>query len=201
MTGKNWSRSSVSAAAQRARDAATQAVPKAKNAVPLARSAGVTVRHSAEDAVAWAAPMVKDARAWAAPHVEHVGLAVRDKIAPAIAERIAPAISDAIVEAAHRLDAPTAPRRRLWPRVLAGVAMLAAAGSAVAAAVLRRRPTGMEFGTEGGTAQQGEADHGATAQVATGDMAAGDSTSPTSSDAGDPADETEGNANGRVHSS
>jgi hypothetical protein len=185
MTSKNWSRSSVAAAAQRARDAAAQAVPKAKNA-------GLTARHSAEDAVAWAAPMVNDARAWAAPHVEQAGLAVRDKIAPVIAERIAPAISDAIVEAAHRLDAPAAPRRRLWPRVLAGVAMLAAAGSAVAAAVLRRRPTGMEFGTEGGPAEQGASD----------EMAAGDSTSPTSPDpeASSPADE-EGKANGRVRSS
>src|SRR5215469_14139832 len=189
MTSKNWSRSSVSAAAQRARDAAAHAVPKAKNAVPLARSAGLTARHSAEDAVARVAPIVNDARAWAAPHVEQVGLAVRDKIAPAIAEKIAPAISDAIVEAAHRLDAPTAPRRRLWPRVLAGVAMLAAAGSAVAAAVLRRRPTGMEFGAEGGPAGQGAADRGATARGATDKMAAGNGTSPTSSDpeAGSPA--------------
>lgn len=194
MTSKNWSRPSVSAAVQRARDAAAQAVPKAKNAVPLARNAGLTARHSAEDAVAWAAPKVKDARAWAAPHVEQAGLAVRDKIAPAIA--------DAIVEAAHRLDAPAAPRRRLWPRVLAGIAMLAAAGSAVAAAVLRRRPTGMEFGTEGGPAEQGAADRGATAQGATDEMAGGDSTSPTSSDpeASSPADE-EGKANGRVRSS
>jgi len=188
MTSKNWSRSSVSAAARRARDAAMQAVPKAKNAVPLAKNAGLTARHSAEDAVAWAAPKVNDARAWAAPHVEQVGLAVRDKIAPAI--------SDAIVEAAHRLDAPTAPRRRLWPRVLAGIAMLAAAGSAVAAAVLRRRPTGMEFGTEGGTAEQGAADRAGTAQGATDEMAAGDSTSPASSDP-----EASGPADGQVHSS
>ena len=188
MTSKNWSRSSVSAAAHRARDAAMQAVPKAKNAVPLAKNAGLTARHSAEDAVAWAAPKVNDARAWAAPHVEQVGLAVRDKIAPAI--------SDAIVEAAHRLDAPTAPRRRLWPRVLAGIAMLAAAGSAVAAAVLRRRPTGMEFGTEGGTAEQGAADRAATAQGATDEMAAGDSTSPASSDP-----EASGPADGQVRSS
>jgi hypothetical protein len=191
MTSKNWSRFSMSAAAQRARDAAAQAVPKAKNAVPLAKNAGLTARHSAEDAVAWAAPMVNDARAWAAPHVEQAGLAVRDKIAPAI--------SDAIVEAAHRLDAPTAPRRRLWPRVLAGIAMLAAAGSAVAAAVLRRRPTGMEFGPEGGPGGQGTVDRGATAQGATRDMAAAKGTSP---EAGNPADdEDEGKGNGRVRSS
>jgi hypothetical protein len=177
MTSKNWSRPSVAAAAQRARDAATQAVPKAMNAVPLARNAGLTARQSAEDAIAWATPKVNDARAWAAPHVEQAGLAVRDKIAPAIAEKIAPAISDAIIEAAHRLEGPAAPRRRLWPRVLAGVAMLAAAGSAVAAAVLRRRPTGMEFGAEGSTA--GTPDHGATA---TDEMTTEAGTTPPSSD-------------------
>jgi hypothetical protein len=88
--------------------------------------------------------------------------------------------------------------------VLAGIAMLAAAGSAVAAAVLRRRPTGMEFGAEGGPAGQGAADRGATAQGTTHEMAAGNGTSPTSSDreAGSlDDDEDEGKGNGRVRSS
>jgi hypothetical protein len=76
-----------------------------------AKSAGLTAKQSAEEALAWAAPRVKDARAWAAPHVEQAGLAVRDKIAPAISEKIAPTISSALVEAAHRLD-DSAPRRR-----------------------------------------------------------------------------------------
>jgi len=81
--------------------------------------------------------------------------------------------------------------------------MLAAAGSAVAAAVLRRRPTGMEFGTEGSPAEQGAADHAATAQGAADEMAAGDSTSPTSSDPEEsgPAGEREGKANGQVRPS
>jgi hypothetical protein len=125
--------------AQRARDAATQVVPVAKNAVPMAKNVGLTAKQSAEDAMARVAPRVKDARAWAAPHVEQAGLAVREKIAPAISEKIAPAISDALIEAAYRLDNPP-PRRRRWPRVLAGIAMLAATGSAVAAAVLGLRP-------------------------------------------------------------
>lgn len=127
MTRKNTS----AQAKQRALDTASQVVPMAKNA-------GLAARQSAEDAVAWAAPHVKDARSWAAPHVEQAGLAVRDKIAPAISEKIAPTISSALVEAAHRLD-DTQTRRRRWPKVLAGIAMFAAVGSAIAAAVLRRR--------------------------------------------------------------
>jgi hypothetical protein len=180
MTRKNGAGGSVAAAAQRARDAATHAVPMAKNAVPMAKNAGVTARQSAEDAVAWATPRVMDARAWAAPYVEQAGLAVRDKIAPTI--------SDALLDAAHRLDV-SAPRRRLWPRVLAGIAMLAAAGSAIAAGVLRRRPTGMEFGSTGGAS-----DPGATAQGATDEMASGDTTSPAD-------DDEEGKTNGQVASS
>jgi hypothetical protein len=189
LTRKNGSRPTVATVAQRARDTATQAVPVAKNAgatarqsaedaVVIAKNAGATARQSAEDAVAWATPRVMDARAWAAPYVEQAGVAVRDKIAPAI--------SDALVDAAHRLDV-SEPKRRVWPRVLAGIAMLAAAGSAVAAAVLRRRPTGMEFGSTGATSE-----HGATAQGAAGEMAAGESGE---------ADDKEGKTNGPVSSS
>jgi hypothetical protein len=186
MTRKNRAGGSVAAAAQRARDAAAHAGPIAANAAEMAKNAGVAARHSAEDAARWATPRVHDARAWAAPYVEQAGLAVRDKIAPAISEKIAPAISDAIVDVAHRIDV-SAPRRRIWPRVLAGIAMIAAAGSAVAAAVLRRRPTGMEFGSTGDTS-----DRGATAQGATGEMAADDSSH---------ADDEEGKTDGQVASS
>jgi hypothetical protein len=148
MTKKNRVRVSGDRAKQRARDTASQVVPTAKNAVPIAKNAGQAAKQTAEDAVAWAAPRVKDARTWAAPHVEQAGLAVRDKIAPAISEKIAPAVSSALVEAARRLDDTPAKRRR-WPRVLAGVAMLAAAGSAVAAILMRRRPDFAAFGSEG----------------------------------------------------
>lgn len=135
-------------AKQRALVAAALVVPKAKNA-------GLAAKSSAEDAVAWAAPRVQDARdrvaprvqdarVWAAPHVEQAGLAVRDKIAPAV--------SSALVEAARRLDAP---KRRRWPRVLAGAVLLAAVGSAIAAIVLRRRSDVMSFGAEGYPSQEG----------------------------------------------
>jgi hypothetical protein len=127
-------------AKQRALDTASQVMP-------MARSAGEAARQSAEDAMAWAAPRVKEARTWAAPRVEQAGLAVRDKIGPAISEKIAPTISSVLVEAAHRID-DTPPRRKRWPRVLAGVAMAAAVGSAVAAVVLRRKPDFASFGME-----------------------------------------------------
>jgi hypothetical protein len=124
-----------------------RAVDTASQVVPLARNAGLAARQSAEDAVAWAAPRVKDARTWVAPHVEQAGIAVRDKIGPAISEKIAPTISSVLVEAAHRLD-DSPPRRKRWPRLLAGFAMVAAVGSAVAAVMLRRRPDFASFSAE-----------------------------------------------------
>jgi hypothetical protein len=173
MTRKNTS----AQAKQRALDTASQVVPMAKNA-------GLAARQSAEDAVAWAAPRVKDARSWAAPHVEQAGLAVRDKIAPAISEKIAPTISSALVEAAHRLD-DTQARRRRWPKVLAGIAMLAAVGSAIAAAVLRRRPDFANF----------DADNSPAADTAVPSPASGNGT------AARPAAAEEESANGRTRSS
>jgi hypothetical protein len=125
-----------------------RAVDTASQVVPLARNAGLAARQSAEDAVAWAAPRVKDARTWVAPHVEQAGIAVRDKIGPAISEKIAPTVSSVLLEAAHRLD-DSAPRRRRWPRLLAGFAMLAAVGSAVAAVILRRKPDVASFSVDG----------------------------------------------------
>jgi hypothetical protein len=126
-----------------------RAVDTASQVVPLARNAGLAARQSAEDAVAWAAPHVKDARTWVAPHVEQAGIAVRDKIGPAISEKIAPTISSVLVEAAHRLD-DSPPRRKRWPRLLAGFAMIAAVGSAVAAVMLRRKPDFASFSAEAG---------------------------------------------------
>jgi hypothetical protein len=134
-------------AKQRALDTKQRALDTASQVVPIAKNASVAARQSAEDAVSWAAPRVNDARTWAAPRVEQAGIVVRDKIGPAISEKIAPAVSSALVEAAHRLD--TAPvKRKRWPRVLAGFAIAAAVGSAVAAVVLRRKPDYASFGLE-----------------------------------------------------
>jgi len=141
--------------------ATQRAVDTASQVVPLARNAGLAAKQSAEDAVAWAAPRVKDARTWVAPHVEQAGLAVRDKIGPAISEKIAPTISEVLLEAAHRLD-DSPPRRKRWPRLVAGFAMIAAVGSAVAAVMLRRRPDLASFSAEGSTPAPGT-DNGSAA--------------------------------------
>jgi len=109
---------------------------------PMARSAGVAARQGADVVVTWAtprvigarewaAPRVHGARMWASPRVEQAGYTVRDKYGPAV--------SAALIEAARRLD-DSPPKRRRWPWVLAGVGMLAAAGTAAAAILMRRRP-------------------------------------------------------------
>ncbi len=165
MTRKNTG----AAAKQRALDTASQVPVMARSASQTAKSAGIAARQSAEDAIAWATPRVQDARSWAAPHVEQAGVAVRERIAPAISEKIAPTISSALVEAASRLD-PSPQRRKRWPRVLAGLAMVAAVGSAVAAIALRRKPDFSSFGSDdqvpGGStpSAQGNGSAGASAE-------------------------------------
>ena len=135
-----------SGAKQRALDTYAQLAPAARNAyaqfVPVARNAGLTCRQGADVVVAWANPRVRGARVWAAPRVEQAGFAVRDQIGPAV--------SAALIEAAHRLDdpPPPPPRRSRWPWVLAGIGLLAAAGSAAAAIMMKRRPDAETFGAE-----------------------------------------------------
>jgi hypothetical protein len=127
--------------------------------VPVARNAGLTARQGADVVVAWAtprvqgarewaAPRVHGARVWAAPRVEQAGYTVRDKYAPAV--------TAALIEAARRLDDPP-PRRRRWPWVVAGVGIIAAAGTAVAAVVLKRRPDIETFEPEDQTADSATA--------------------------------------------
>ncbi len=142
------------AAAQQAVPTAKNAIPKAKQqAGPLARNASTAIRHSAEDAAAWARPRaeevaawarphVDDARAWAAPRLERSGVAVQ--------ESIAPAISDAMITAARKLDVKPARRRRRWAGVLTTVTLLAAAASAAAAVLLRRKPVEFAYTQDGG---------------------------------------------------
>ena len=104
-------------------------------AVPRAKTAGMAARDGARSVANRTAPRINQARAWTAPHIERSGLAIRDTIAPKVCETL--------VAAARRVDvtAPspdvTAPRRR-WPQIVAGTAILVAAGAA-AAVVLQRR--------------------------------------------------------------
>jgi hypothetical protein len=103
-------------------------------AAPRVQAARSWAEPQLQAAQAWAEPQVQAARSWAAPRVEQAGLAVRDKIGPSL--------SSALVEASHRLDGtPPQPQRpRRWPQLVAGIAILAAAaGSAVAAVMLKRQ--------------------------------------------------------------
>jgi hypothetical protein len=134
-------------AKQRALDSYAQLVPVAKNTyaqmVPMAKNTYAQMvpmaRQRADVIVAWANPRVRGARVWAAPRVEQAGIAVR--------EQIAPAVSAALIEASRRLD-DSPPKRSRWPWVLAGIGLLAAAGSAAAAILLKRRPASETFGAE-----------------------------------------------------
>src|SRR5712692_9733287 len=85
---------------------------------PLARSTGAAARRR-----------VHRTRAWAAPQVERTGQVLQDSVAPKV--------SALLSSAAQRLE-PAKPQRRRW-RTLAGVSMLTAAASAVAAVVRNRR--------------------------------------------------------------
>lgn len=113
-----------------AQQAALQAQQAAQQAVPLARTAGTSIRHGADDAVAWVTPKVDAARSWAAPQLE--------QSARAISEHLAPMISDALLSAAHKIDVP---KRRTWQRrrLMAGSMLLAAAAGLAAALAMRLR--------------------------------------------------------------
>jgi hypothetical protein len=121
-----------------------------RRAVPVAKTTGMAARDGARSAATWAAPRVNGARAWAAPRIERSGLAIKDTVAPKISEMF--------VITARRLDVP-APRRRL-PKVMAGTAVLAAVGAAVAV-VLRRRANGRT-----GEAPEEAADEGSGPEIA-----------------------------------
>jgi len=160
--------------------------------VPVARNAGLTARQGADVVVAWATPRVQGARAWAAPRVhgarvwaaprvEQAGYTVRDKYAPAV--------SAALIEAARRLD-DSPPRRRRWPWVVAGVGIIAAAGSAVAAVVLRRRPDIETYEPEDQTADS------ATAGIDEVPAQSADETPLSRANGG--VDEEQSTANGRM---
>jgi hypothetical protein len=92
--------------------------PVAAQVKPVARSTGAAARRG-----------VHRTRAWAAPQVEHTGHVLQDSVAPKV--------SALLSSAAQRIE-PAKPPRRRW-RKLAGISMLAAAASAVAALILNRK--------------------------------------------------------------
>jgi hypothetical protein len=113
----------------RARLTPEQARQVAAAISPKARQARETVRQGAQGAMEWSRPRVIAVREWAAPQLQHAGELVRDELGPRA--------SGLLFTAAHKVEVPRQSRR--WPKLVAGMATLAAAAS-VAALAMRRRP-------------------------------------------------------------
>ena len=133
----------------------------AQQAVPLARTAGTSIRHGADDAVAWATPKVDAARSWAAPQLE--------QSARAISENLAPMISSALISAAHKIEVPKRKSHQRG-RLLAGSMLLAAAGGLVATVVmrLRQQTDGISGASAVGDTSAGQAPDTAHTEAGTG---------------------------------
>ncbi len=154
---KNQAQAEASARWDRARSAAIQAAP-------LARNAGATAAQDIQVARDWAAPrlaqgfyVVRDrgvprlvqgvygardwtaprlaqgvyvARAWSAPRIDQAGHALE--------ESVAPKVSQALTATARRVQPAVVARRRRWPRLI-GALLAATVIGGVIAAVLRGR--------------------------------------------------------------
>jgi hypothetical protein len=144
MTRKNQAKvkAQASAGLDRARQAAAQTAP-------LAKTAGATAVQGVQDAREWAAPRIEQAaqalqetvaprieqgvnqaRGWAAPRI--------GQAAHALQETVAPKVSEVLSATAQRIEPTTQAKRRMWPRLMAVLAVASAAGAAVAA-IMRRR--------------------------------------------------------------
>jgi hypothetical protein len=119
-TRKHDARATARAGATIARRRARRAT---KQVTPLGRSARLTAKRG-----------VYGARVWAAPRVERTGNALQ--------ERVAPKVSAMLVATARRMEPAPPIRRRRWPKIMAGILMLAV-GSAAAAVLRSRRGSGL----------------------------------------------------------
>jgi hypothetical protein len=122
---------------EQARSSVRQAIPVAVNAThqaaPLARNAGMSMKHGTEGAIAWATPYADAARAWAAPKLEQSAVAV--------SENLAPMISDALVSAARKIDTKPVKQRRISNAGLLAASIALIAAGAATALSLRKRST------------------------------------------------------------
>ena len=130
---KDEAQAQAMASWDRARAAAAQAAAQAS---PLARNASAVALQRAQYARDWAAPRIAagiyQARGWAAPRIDQAGQTVEGTVAPKVSEVLA--------ATAQRVDpSPPVTERRIWPRVIATVVVLAAAGGAVAVILRGRR--------------------------------------------------------------
>jgi len=123
--------------AQQAQAAAQQAQAAAQQAKPLAKTAGTSMRQSADGAVAWATPKVDAVRSWAAPQLEQTAHVISDSLAPMI--------SSALLDAAHKIDAPVRKKHRRRRGMMVGGLLLVAAAGAGATVAMRLRQPPTEF--------------------------------------------------------
>jgi hypothetical protein len=119
-TRKYDARAAARAGATTARRRARRAT---KQVTPLALSARRTAKRG-----------VYGARVWAAPRVERTGNALQ--------ERVAPKVSAMLAATARRMEPAQPIRRRRWPKIVAGILVLAV-GSAAAAVLRSRRGPGL----------------------------------------------------------
>jgi hypothetical protein len=172
-------RDRAAARARRVAPAAMDQIPLAKQAVPFAKDTTEAMRHSADQAAAWAKPHIDDAATWAKPHIDDVRSWAAPRLersAVAVQDTIAPAISDAMVSAARKIDVRPDRKRRRVAGAIAGAMMLAAAVSAAAAVIMRRRPATFAYVTEEPDEGEVSATPGATAapHLADGDGSTSD---------------------------
>jgi hypothetical protein len=142
-TRKNNAQPQAGAGLDRARQAATRVSP-------LARSAGTAAAQGVQSAREWAAPRlgkgVEGARGWAAPRIEKGVRGARGWAAPRIEQaarglqdNVAPRVSEMLEASARKIEPDAESKRRVWPRLLAGLAVITAAAGAVAVVLARRR--------------------------------------------------------------
>jgi hypothetical protein len=125
-------------AVQQAKPTAVNATSAAQQAVPLARTAGTSMRQGADGAVAWATPYTDAARAWAAPRLEQSAMA--------LSENIAPMISDALITAAHKIDSkPPKRQRRVGKSGMIAASLILVAAGAAAFMLRNRGSNGMGY--------------------------------------------------------
>ena len=116
---------------RRARRIATQASKLADQARPMTEAVSARAMRGAGTAAGWARPHVLRARAWMAVRASRGGVVVQDTLAPRVSAMMA--------AAAKKLDPPKQSRR--LPKVLAGMALLAAGAAAATAMAIRNRNT------------------------------------------------------------
>lgn len=116
--------------ADEARPMTEKAASNARRGVQSAKRGAESAKRGAGTAAEWARPRVNRSRAWLAVRATRGSVAVQETVAPRVA--------DLMATAAKKLDPPKKRPRRL-PKVLAGVALLAAGAAAAGAMAIRNK--------------------------------------------------------------